>query len=91
MATHKVKHGNHKHSISKDSEEAFAQAKEKIVDAAECTWEESKQLLEKVSDDVKAKSAEMAEVVGKYTQKKPLKAIGLSLLAGAAIALILRR
>jgi len=80
-----------KHSIPREAEEVFSHAKDKFSEAAECTWEESKELLEKVGSDVIDKSAEVAEKVTSYAQKKPLKAIGLSLLAGAAIALILRR
>lgn len=62
-----------------------------ITNTAKDVKSKAEELLQDRINDVKAKGANLEESVVEYITENPLKAVGYSVLAGALLALFLRR
>lgn len=66
-------------------------AREILADKVGSAMHEAEEMLEKASDEIKFQTKEINHTVHKYVRKNPYKALGYAALAGAALALLIRR
>ncbi|CAN5338476.1 hypothetical protein BH10PSE19_BH10PSE19_00510 [soil metagenome] len=97
LSGHKVINGGD-HVSNLDLQEDIRMIKSKVLETTDAITNTAKdvkskaeELLQDSINDVRTKSANLEESVIEYIIENPLKAVGYSVLAGALLALFLRR
>ena len=84
---HKTTHNGSKYDLSGD----VAKFKSLLADTTYDLNGRTKEIMNDSLDALKNKSMEAQESLSRYTAKRPLKTIGIALLAGTAIGWLLTR